>query len=74
MKRRHNKLPLRLQVNEASADEAFVCWRGKAVVQGWLRSPGHRANILHEQFRLVGVAAVKRKGRWWAAQVFGTKA
>lgn len=47
---------------------------GKAVVRAWLRSPGHRANILQRHFRLVGIAAVKVRGTWWAAQVFGARA
>ena len=46
---------------------------GRAVVKGWMGSPGHRANILRTEFRLMGIAAVKRKGRWWVAQVFGTR-
>jgi uncharacterized protein YkwD len=46
---------------------------GRAVVQGWMDSPGHRANILRPQYRLMGLAAVKRDGRWWAAQVFGAR-
>ena len=52
MKRRHNKLPLRLQVNKASADQAFVCWRGKAVMQGFLE---RERLCLH---RLVAIATV----------------
>lgn len=47
---------------------------GKAVVKAWMGSPGHRANILHEDFRLLGMAARKSDdGRWYAAQVFGRK-
>ena len=29
------------------------------IVRAWMRSPGHRANILHRSFRHVGVAAVR---------------
>jgi len=47
---------------------------GKAVVRGWMNSPGHRANILRKQFRLMGIAAVKRGGIWYVAQVFGRRA
>ena len=47
---------------------------GRAVVRGWMRSPGHRANILRPQFRLLGLAARKGSdGRWYAALVFGRK-
>lgn len=47
---------------------------GKAVVKGWMGSPGHRANILTERYRLLGVGAARDDdGRWYAAQVFGRK-
>ncbi len=45
---------------------------GRAVTQGWMNSTGHRRNILHAPFRLVGLGAVQdRAGRWWVAQLFG---
>jgi uncharacterized protein YkwD len=45
---------------------------GKLVTQGWMRSPGHRMNILESRNRLTGVGAVKGSdGRWYVAQVFG---
>lgn len=57
-----------------AAENVAVGYRdGRAVVTGWLRSPGHRTNLLNGRYRLVGVAAVKGKGRWWVAQVFGTE-
>ncbi len=46
---------------------------GKSAVRGWMKSPGHRANILHKPFRRMGIAAVKRHGVWWVAQVFGAR-
>ncbi len=47
---------------------------GKAVVKGWMGSPGHRATILTGQYRLLGVGAARDDdGRWYAAQVFGRK-
>ena len=46
---------------------------GQAVVRGWMNSPGHRENILRREFRLMGIAARKGGGRWYAAQVFGAK-
>lgn len=33
-----------------------VGFRGAAVVDGWMRSPGHRANILQRSFDEVGIA------------------
>lgn len=48
---------------------------GRAVVnRGWMRSAGHRQNLLNPGHRLVGIGAVKRNGRWYVAQVLGAKA
>jgi uncharacterized protein YkwD len=49
---------------------------GRSVVNdGWMRSPGHRANILNPDFRLLGIGARKgHDGHWYVAQVFGRKA
>ncbi|MFC6287863.1 CAP domain-containing protein [Nocardioides sp. GCM10027113] len=48
---------------------------GRAVVRAWMRSPGHRRNILNDEFERMGLAARKGDdGRWYAAQVFGRKA
>jgi uncharacterized protein YkwD len=45
------------------------------VVDGWMKSPGHRANILNGKLRRMAVAARKGdNGVWYAAQVFGTHA
>jgi uncharacterized protein YkwD len=48
---------------------------GRSVVnQGWMRSEGHRANILNAGFKLVAVAARRdENGTWYAAQVFGRR-
>ena len=47
---------------------------GTAVVNvGWMNSPPHRANILDAGFRLMAITAKKAHGRWWVAQVFGTR-
>ncbi len=44
-----------------------------AVMQGWLNSPGHRANIERSTFRAIGVgAATGSNGRIYWAQVFST--
>jgi uncharacterized protein YkwD len=46
----------------------------KVVNQGWMRSDGHRANILNPDFKLVAVAARRDgSGTWYAAQVFGRR-
>lgn len=45
------------------------------VVNGWMNSPGHRANILNTKYAEIGVGAVKGnwKGKevWFAVQEFG---
>lgn len=47
---------------------------GKDVVRkGWMKSPGHRANILRKGYTRMGIAARKSDdGTWYVAQVFGT--
>ncbi|MDP3963056.1 MAG: CAP domain-containing protein [bacterium] len=46
------------------------------LVQAWMDSPGHRANILHERFEEIGVFAKRGifegKTTWIAVQEFGT--
>ncbi|MEX1112563.1 MAG: CAP domain-containing protein [Candidatus Andersenbacteria bacterium] len=48
----------------------------EALVQAWMDSPGHRANILSNNFRELGIAVGKGEfeGRstWLAVQTFGT--
>lgn len=48
---------------------------GRSVVDdGWMRSEGHRENILNPRFRLLGIGARKSDdGQWYAAQVFGRR-
>ena len=47
----------------------------KELVQAWMDSPGHRANILNHQYRDIGVAVGKGlfegKSVWLAVQTFG---
>lgn len=38
--------------------------------QAFMRSPGHRSNILDRDFTQVGIGAVYRDGRLWVAEVF----
>ncbi len=44
------------------------------VVDGWMKSKGHRANILKRDYRLMGIGARRADGVWYVAQVFGRKA
>ncbi len=47
----------------------------EALVQAWMDSPGHRANILNADFREIGVSVMKGifedKATWLAVQHFG---
>lgn len=47
---------------------------GRTVVRAWMHSPGHRANLLNADYRLLGLA-VRRSddGTPYAAQVFGRR-
>lgn len=52
---------------------AYGFRNGRSVVKGWMKSPGHRENLLSPNFRVMGIGAVKRDGVWWVAQVFGRR-
>ena len=43
----------------------------KELVDGWMKSPGHRANILHRDLRFIGVGITERGGYVYATQNFG---
>jgi RNA polymerase sigma factor (sigma-70 family) len=43
-----------------------------AVVDGWMNSAGHRANILNCGFTMVGIGVVQGPGGPWWTQVFAT--
>jgi uncharacterized protein YkwD len=45
----------------------------RAVIDGWMRSPGHRANILRPTFKRIGVGCVidGRGHRWWTQDFAG---
>jgi uncharacterized protein YkwD len=43
-----------------------------AMVNQWLESPGHRANLLSNRFSLIGVGVAQASdGSWYGVQVFG---
>lgn len=42
----------------------------KKLVEGWLKSPGHRANLLNPEFRRTGIGIAVRKGYVYATQIF----
>ena len=45
---------------------------GQAVVDAWMNSPEHKANILDKGFTLIGFGAAQSEdGTWYASEVFG---
>lgn len=61
-------------LTSVSENIAYGFSSGKNVVAAWMRSSGHRANLLSSKMRLIGVGAVQDKnGVWWVSQVFGKK-
>ncbi len=63
-------------LSKVGENVAYGYATGLEVVRvGWMRSPGHRANILARDYRLLGSGARRSEdGTWYAAQVFGRKA
>lgn len=62
--------PVRIGENIAAGDLTAA-----DVVNGWMNSPGHRANILNAEFREIGVGVLTGGGEfgiYWV-QVFGTR-
>jgi uncharacterized protein YkwD len=59
----------------AGENVAYGYRTGRGVVRnGWMRSPGHRANILQPRYRILAVSARKGgDGRWYACQLFGRR-
>ena len=41
------------------------------LVDGWMKSPGHRANMLNGRYRYIGVGIREQDGYVWATQNFG---
>ncbi len=44
----------------------------QSVMDGWMGSPGHKANILNGEYKGVGVGVVKYNGAYYWVQCFGT--
>jgi uncharacterized protein YkwD len=59
--------------NAKLVGENIAPWRETVieVVEGWLVSEGHRANILHERFTHIGIGIIEGKdGGYWFSQQF----
>lgn len=57
--------------NIAGENIAFGYSTPESVIEAWMGSPGHRANILSEDFKYMGCA--KSKDRTFWAQLFGNR-
>ncbi|MEM8658354.1 MAG: CAP domain-containing protein [Pseudomonadota bacterium] len=55
---------------EAASDVATA----QAIMEQWMGSPGHQANILDNRLAQIGVGVARGDGRVYAVQVFGTPA
>lgn len=42
------------------------------LVQGWMKSPGHRANLMNPNFTKLGIGIVKRGNYIYATQIFSS--
>ena len=59
-------------LNLVGENVAYGFKDGKSLVTAWMNSPGHRANILNGNFKLMGLAARQASnGTWYVSQVFG---
>ena len=65
-----------ITVSNALAGENIAVGFGDPalVVEGWMNSSGHRANILNSSYGCVGIACVYYEGNWYWAQSFGRSA
>jgi uncharacterized protein YkwD len=64
----------RCHLNGAGENVAYGYPTGRKVVRAWMRSDGHRANILEPSYRILGMAMRRSEdGTPYAAQVFGRR-
>lgn len=42
------------------------------LVRGWMKSPGHRRNLLNPNYTKIGIGIVSRKGYIYATQIFSS--
>ncbi len=62
----------RCNLDAVGENVAYGYDTGRGVVRAWMRSEGHRHNILNPGYRLIGMAARRGdNGYMYAAQVFG---
>jgi uncharacterized protein YkwD len=62
-----------LRDDQLGENVAYNYADASAVMEGWMQSPGHRANILRRDFKRIGVGCVvdERGHRWWTQDFAG---
>ena len=64
---------LRCPARAAGENIAYGNVTADQMMNMWMNSAGHRANILNPKFNRLGIGAVRTtSGRWWATQDFAT--
>lgn len=64
----------RCDLSRVGENVAYGYPTGRAVVRAWMKSSGHRANILERRYRLLGMATRRDDdGDMYAVQVFGRR-
>ncbi|HRY84556.1 MAG TPA: CAP domain-containing protein [Candidatus Cloacimonadota bacterium] len=74
---RQEKYLPRLKINSIGENLAYLSnsekrFTPQEIVQGWMESPGHRANILSPDFTHLGVGVVTKGDKLWATQNFAS--
>ena len=61
-------------INSLAVGENIAAGYGNptAVMNGWMNSSGHKANILKNSYKSIGIGCVFHNGAWYWVQNFGT--
>jgi len=62
----------KIKYSTAGENIAFGQKSPKAVMKAWMKSPGHRKNILTKAFKYIGVGVYRKNGRiYWVQEFIG---
>lgn len=59
-----------VSVSTAGENLAYGYNTPEAVVEGWMNSPGHRANIMNSKFHKIGIGVYDKNGTIYCTQIF----
>jgi uncharacterized protein YkwD len=59
-----------VSVSAAGENLAYGYNTPEAVVEGWMNSPGHRANIMNAKFHKIGIGVYDKNGTIYCTQLF----